>query len=257
VALGNDSDRDWKVWGDTDPYFGVLTDPKFLNANLTDNSLQEFFTSGELHVDHVYSVIRTTIRPGFQPARVLDYGCGVGRLVVAFARRAQAVVGIDVSPSMLSLAREHCSEFPADSVCLQHVDEFDALEPGSFDLVHSFLVLQHIPVDRGELIIKKLVTLLGDRGIGAIHLPYSDSRKAFHRSLSSLRKHVKPVHGLLNLAAHRPYSAPHMQMNCYSMNRIFDILSNTNCSNLHVELSGHSGLQEAMIYFEKSAPPTL
>jgi SAM-dependent methyltransferase len=257
VALGNDSDRDWQAWGEIDPYFGVLTDPKYLKANLSGESLQEFFTSGELHVDHVYSVIRTAIHPGFQPARVLDYGCGVGRLVVAFARRARAVVGIDISPSMLALAREHCSEFPADSVRLQHVDEFDTLEPGSFDLVHSFIVLQHIPVDRGELIIKKLVTLLADGGIGAIHLPYSDSRTAFRRSLSALRKRVKFIHGLLNLAAHRSYSSPHMQMNCYSMNRIFETLSKMHCSNTHVELSESSGIHMAMIYFEKSAAATL
>jgi SAM-dependent methyltransferase len=257
VALGNDSDRDWKSWGETNPYFGVLTDAKYLNANLNGESLREFFNSGELHVDHVYSVIHTSIRTGFHPDRVLDYGCGVGRLVVAFARVAPTVVGVDISPSMLALARKHCTEFSADSVRLLNVDQFDALEPGGFDLVHSFIVLQHIPIDRGELIVKKLVTLLADGGIGAIHLPYSDSRTAFHRSLSALRKRVKLVHGLLNLAAHRSYSSPHMQMNCYSMNRVFESLRKMHCSNLHVELSEHSGIHSAMIYFEKAAAATL
>jgi SAM-dependent methyltransferase len=257
MILGNDSDRDWQEWGDVDPYFGVLTDPKYLNANLNNDSLQEFFASGELHVNHVLTVIRTTIRPDFQPARVLDYGCGVGRLVVPFARRAQAVVGVDISPGMLALAQENCSMFSSDAVRLKSVDEFDALEPGNFDLVHSFIVLQHIPINRGELILQKLIDLLANGGVGAIHFTYADSRTAFRRRLSALRKRVKLVHGLLNLAARRSYSSPHMQMNIYSMNRIFHILAKRHCSNLHVELSGHSGIHGAMIYFEKSAAPLL
>ena len=35
--LANDPDRDWERWGKTDPYFGVLTDPKFLDENLNDH----------------------------------------------------------------------------------------------------------------------------------------------------------------------------------------------------------------------------
>ena len=58
-------DRDWEIWGKTIPYFGVLTDPKYLDANLNDNSLLEFFASGERHVEHIYSVIRANIQPDF------------------------------------------------------------------------------------------------------------------------------------------------------------------------------------------------
>jgi hypothetical protein len=43
-------------WGEKSSYFAVLTEPKFLYANLDDESLQDFFESGERHVEHVYSM---------------------------------------------------------------------------------------------------------------------------------------------------------------------------------------------------------
>ena len=39
-----------------------------------------------------------------QHGRALDFGCGVGRLTQALARRFDTVVGVDVSPQMVRLA---------------------------------------------------------------------------------------------------------------------------------------------------------
>jgi SAM-dependent methyltransferase len=257
MAISNDPDRDWQAWAETDPYFGVLTDPKFLAANLNDASLIEFFDSGQRHVEHIYSVISASIRPDFHPDRVLDYGCGVGRLVVPFARRSQTVIGVDVSPAMLEEARENCKKFGAVSARLLHVDEMDSLAPSSFDLVHSFIVFQHIPVARGERILRKLIDLIVEGGIGAIHLTYGNTNSAFRRGVSALRKRVSLVHGVINLVQHKPFSAPLMQMNSYSMNRVLNILSDAHCSNLHIELSNHGGIHGAMLYFEKLRRPLL
>ena len=60
----NPRDRDWGQWGDENPYYGVLSHPKFLNDNLTDQVRDEFFETGTRHVEHVYSVIRSRINPG-------------------------------------------------------------------------------------------------------------------------------------------------------------------------------------------------
>jgi SAM-dependent methyltransferase len=258
------TDRDWEKWGKQNPYFGVISWPKFLNANLDEESLQEFFATGERHVEHVYSVIRAKIRQDFQPIRVLDYGCGVGRLVIPFAKRAGEVIGVDVSFDMLECARENCNKFGAGSAHLLHTDEVELLKPATFDLVHSFIVFQHIPTDRGDLILRKLITLLAEGGVGAIHLTYSnprsESRSPIRRGIKALLKRVGfqrlgLVHGLLNLREHRRFSAPRMEVNSYSMNRIFNILFDAHCSDLHIEFSDHGGIRGAMLYFVKSSKP--
>jgi len=42
----------------------------------------------------------------FAPRTVLDAGCGTGRVAIELARRGVFVVGADVEPSMLAIARE-------------------------------------------------------------------------------------------------------------------------------------------------------
>jgi 2-polyprenyl-3-methyl-5-hydroxy-6-metoxy-1,4-benzoquinol methylase len=44
---------------------------------------------------------------------------------------------------------------------------------GAFDFVHSFIVLQHIPVARGELIVRQLVKRLAPGGVAALQLPFA------------------------------------------------------------------------------------
>lgn len=259
LALWNDTDRDWTIWGETNPYFGVVTLPQFLKENLTDDSLREFFASGASHVEHVYAEIRAHVQPDFQPDRVLDYGCGVGRVVVPFARLAETVVGIDVAPGMLEHARKNCEDFDVTSVRLLHVDEMDSLEPASFGLVHSYIVFQHIPVARGEIILRKLIALIEEGGVGVIHFSYShlDGPSLLRRGGLALSQRVRLARGLLNMARKRPFSLPPMQMNEYSMNRIFDILIDEHCSNLHIEFSEQVGHRGVMIYFHKSVKPLL
>ena len=45
-----------------------------------------------------------------QPASVLDAGCGTGRVAIELARRGVRVVGADVDPSMLEVARQRAPE---------------------------------------------------------------------------------------------------------------------------------------------------
>lgn len=65
--------------------------------------------------------------------RVLDAGCGTGRVAVELARRGHEVVGADLDPSMLAVARReepHVTWVEAD---LAHLDDVDLGDP--FDLV--------------------------------------------------------------------------------------------------------------------------
>src|SRR5262245_17673780 len=46
----------------------------------------------------------------FEPRTVLDAGCGTGRVGVELSRRGIDVVGADVEPSMLAVARERAPD---------------------------------------------------------------------------------------------------------------------------------------------------
>src|SRR5580658_6930104 len=47
-----------------------------------------------------------------EPASVLDAGCGTGRVAIELHRRGRRVVGIDLDPSMLEVARRKAPYIP-------------------------------------------------------------------------------------------------------------------------------------------------
>jgi len=66
----------------------------------------------------------------FAPASVLDAGCGTGRVAIELARRGVAVVGVDVSASMLDTARRLAPELSwveADLATLELDRVFDVV----------------------------------------------------------------------------------------------------------------------------------
>jgi SAM-dependent methyltransferase len=61
-----------------------------------------------------------------RPARVLDAGCGTGRVAVELARRGHVVTGVDSDPSMLAQAQSpEVSWQLADLAALDLPDRFD------------------------------------------------------------------------------------------------------------------------------------
>jgi SAM-dependent methyltransferase len=77
--------------------------------------------------------------------RVLEIGCGIGRMTVPLARRFASVTGIDVSGEMVRRASEVLRPFPHAEARLGNGVDLSGLADGSFDFVFSYLVLQHIP----------------------------------------------------------------------------------------------------------------
>ena len=64
--------------------------------------------------------------------RVLDVGCGTGFHSIELAKRGYEVVGVDLSPEMVKIARSKAKGFPnvsflqADATRLEFAEEFDA-----------------------------------------------------------------------------------------------------------------------------------
>jgi magnesium-protoporphyrin O-methyltransferase len=78
--------------------------------------------------------------------RVLDAGCGTGAFSVAAAQRGAAVTAIDLSPTLVELARERLpSQLEAGSIDFRVGDMFDAAL-GEFDYVVAMDSLIHYRV---------------------------------------------------------------------------------------------------------------
>ena len=94
--------------------------------------------------------------------RVLDFGCGAGRSAAFVRRLGFEVTGVDISPSMIELARK---ADPAGHYQLIEDGDFSGLTAGSFDLVLSAFAFDNIPeVTRRVRLLHALGELLRPSG---------------------------------------------------------------------------------------------
>src|SRR5262249_39815985 len=152
--------RTWEMLARKEPYWAVATWEKFRRQNLTADTRQEFFQTGVDHIAFVFETIRSHLAPDFKPNSVLDFGCGVGRLLIPLAERCERVVGVDVSDTMLREAQENCHRGGLTNICLLKLQDMDSVASRPFDLVHSFIVFQHISPKRGEGLFRSLIQLV-------------------------------------------------------------------------------------------------
>jgi SAM-dependent methyltransferase len=241
------TDFAWEEWGRRDPYFGVITHPKYRRSHLNEDTKREFFESGGPHVHYVLATIQRCIDPDFVPRSILDFGCGVGRLLLPFAATAEEVVGVDVSRSMLQEARRNCEQRGLRNVRLLLSDDDLSTLTDKFDLIHSFIVFQHIPVERGRVILLKLLQHLRPGGVGAIHLTYSKIHYSLTQGAPPPPEQSAPViaRGTTPVGAD-----PEIQMNPYNLNQILFAMQCTGISRFYTEFTDHGGELGVFIFFQ-------
>jgi len=107
--------------------------------------LDSFLASGEEDVNRL--VLPALARCGLPATgqRMLELGCGAGRMTHSFARRFERVYAFDLSREMLSRARQIHSEQKNILWLLSNGSDLSCVASGSMDFVFSYLVLQHLP----------------------------------------------------------------------------------------------------------------
>jgi len=85
-------------------------------------------------------------RAGLAGRQVLDVGCGGGLLAEGMARRGARVLGIDLAPEALAVARLHALE-TGEAVEYRQVPVETLAEsaPAGFDVVTCLEMLEHVP----------------------------------------------------------------------------------------------------------------
>jgi ubiquinone/menaquinone biosynthesis C-methylase UbiE len=218
-----------------EPYFTIVTDPRYLAANRTAEAEREFFRSGENDVAEIYDIARQRVVVNFAPRRVLEYGCGIGRLAVALAQRAEHVTAVDISPAMLAAARR------ADNVSYIRAAE---LNDSKFDLVTCFLVLQRLPRHAGLALVRQLLDRLDDGGVLVAQVPFHRPPKP----LGWLRERVPGINALANLARRKPLDTPLIPATAYDVGEIVRIVREAGCSDPYLVFTRHGDADAVVLY---------
>lgn len=246
------TDTDWDKWGEIDPYFGVLSRDEYHADKLDEESLASFFRSGEDHISQVLADIRTHLDDGYQPVRALDFGSGVGRLVIPLSGLSDTVVGVDVSDHMIAEATSNCHKRNIENVSFVKSDDDLTQIRGTFNLIHSCLVLPHISADRGMRLLAVLLNHLEPGGVMAIQFHYGCEAPKMVRALVKLRYKLPIANVARNMLRGRPFREPAMQLHTYDLAAIVNMFETAGLGSIYLRPGHHAEFQSVTLFAQKT-----
>ncbi len=166
VELG-ELQQNWDDLGREDPMWAILSDPAQRGGKWDRDA---FFATGREHVDEALEHLRSV---GAEPAtgRAMDFGCGIGRLTQALAEHFDKVDGVDIAASMIDQANELNQHGERVAYHQNGREDLSLFDDGTFDLVFSLIVLQHIENRYKTRYLKEFVRILAPGGIALFTVP--------------------------------------------------------------------------------------
>lgn len=162
--------RTWEGLAQADPLWAICTDPAKQNKRW---GREEFFATGRTEVGVVLRCLADLGMSVDGKAPALDFGCGVGRLTRAMAEHFAQCWGVDISPTMITLAKEFNRDLPQCRFLLNERDTLESLKDNYFGFVYTSIVLQHMAERYIRKYIAELVRVLRPEGVLVFQLPDS------------------------------------------------------------------------------------
>ena len=219
----------WEEWARVDPLWAIVTSD---GKEFGGWELDEFFKTGHETVD---SLGQRLPRSEFLAPRIpgLDFGCGVGRLTRALGERVDEVTGLDVTPSMITLAHDYNAAHENLTFLVHKGTDLHQFEDGRFDVVCCLLVLQHLASDKDILTyIGEFDHVLAPGGLLLLQLPDvvpAASRHTGFRAIARPRTRLGHLLSRLGVPASALYRRlnwkPEMTMRAISKDSVVQVVA--------------------------------
>ena len=138
---------------------------------------QDFFERGRMDVERFTSGLKLN-----SEGRMLEIGCGVGRMTRSFSSQFSKVYGVDISEEMIEKAKRLNSDKPNIEFVANSGKDLSAFEDSFFDFCFSFIVFLHIP---SEEIIRsyfmEIARVLKPGGVFKIQVDGRTKRNLFYQ----------------------------------------------------------------------------
>jgi ubiquinone/menaquinone biosynthesis C-methylase UbiE len=193
-----------------------LAERDALSAILTDDSkaggkwdLAEFMATGDAEIATVMSHLTAIGHAPDCNGAALDFGCGVGRLTQAMARRFVSCVGVDISQHMIQQAESlnqfaHCRYLASSAARLPFDD-------ATFSFIYSNIVLQHVPRHFAKQYLREFIRVLAPAGVLVFGVQDSFAAPDFSSRMIRVR-HVVHFRSRIRVALKR--GPGDMKMHC-------------------------------------------
>jgi SAM-dependent methyltransferase len=129
-------------------------------------------TQNEIELDEIGRADAQRIIPILtMSSRVLDVGCGVGRLEKFLAAHCASIDAVDVSDRMLRIARTRLKGAGNVHFTRTNANNLRVFSDGTFDICLSFHCLQHMEKEDAWLALREIFRVLKQDGNAILHFP--------------------------------------------------------------------------------------
>jgi len=128
---------------------------------------------------------------------ILDFGCGMGRLMKPLSFKVSRIIGVDVSKAIIQYGQDYCREYNnIEFVCMPNERFLPNLM--GVDKIYSVIALQHIPKFTVHFLISQLYELLNKGGIMCLQFPdllqqKSEVLRGYYAAFNGLIDAVVPL----------------------------------------------------------------
>jgi ubiquinone/menaquinone biosynthesis C-methylase UbiE len=119
----------------------------YVDTSRKDWTDDTFFASGQTAIEEDILTDMINICQGRVPKamRIIEIGCGAGRLTQALSNVFGEVHAVDVSGEMVAQAKAALGDRPHVHLYQNNGCDLSVIPPGEYDFAYSAIVFQHIP----------------------------------------------------------------------------------------------------------------
>jgi SAM-dependent methyltransferase len=232
TAMRNHIEENWRLLGETEPHWSVLSQENFRTANI-ELTKDEFYASGRQFLHQlIVTVRRCGLSPGdalFDSKTCFELGCGVGRCTIFLSEIFENVIAADISPTHLEIARQNLERLNRKNVLLTHFSSFESLEfLPPIDTFISVIVLQHNPPPLIDALLSGILRKLNPGGIAYFQVP--TYRLNYNFGIEDYMNAALPL--------------GEIEMHVIPQYRVFEILHQNGCRLLECREDAWTGIQD-------------
>jgi SAM-dependent methyltransferase len=125
-------------------------DPLFAIATGFSETEKDFWDSGKIFLKNFLGLETPRFKKIIQnkepsKMKILEIGCGLGRVLIPMCDYFGECIGIDVSPEMVQQSQKYIENLPNCKILENNGTDLSMFADNSFDFCFSYIVFQHIP----------------------------------------------------------------------------------------------------------------
>jgi ubiquinone/menaquinone biosynthesis C-methylase UbiE len=231
--------------GELDPFWAILSEPHLRYGKW---DIKRFLQTGNDEVKALMAGLKALDYPK-DHLKALDFGCGSGRITLPLSSYFEESYGVDISDPMIKRARILAKNNNRCKYFVNKSDDLKMFKSASFDLVYSFIVLQH--VGSKELVfsyLREFLRVLKKGGIVVFQIPVDIPLKHRLQPKSRLYKMLRDI-GFANSFLYKNLGLFPITMTFVPENELLEFLGSLGAEVIKKEKNTNKSLYENVTYY--------